>query len=48
LLNGAWVEDFLDEADVFPDGKFKDQVDACSGAFTALATRLNGIRVRYV
>ncbi len=48
LLNGAWVEDFLDEADVFPDGKFKDQIDACSGAFTALATRLNGIRVRYV
>lgn len=48
LLNGAWVEDFLDEADVFPDGKFKDQIDACSGAFTALATKLGGVRARWV
>jgi predicted phage terminase large subunit-like protein len=46
LLNGAWVEDFLDEADVFPDGKFKDQIDAASGAFTILATKLGGVRVR--
>lgn len=46
LLNGPWVEDFLEEADLFPDGKFKDQIDACSGAFTALASKINGIRVR--
>ncbi len=37
LVNGPWVKDFLDEIELFPDGKFKDQVDATSGAYNWLA-----------
>jgi predicted phage terminase large subunit-like protein len=38
LLAGPWNADFLDEHEVWPNGKFKDQVDAASGAFNKLAT----------
>jgi predicted phage terminase large subunit-like protein len=38
LLAGVWNTDFLDEHEVWPNGKFKDQVDAASGAFNKLAT----------
>jgi predicted phage terminase large subunit-like protein len=37
LVAGAWVTDFLDECEVFPAGKWKDQVDAAAGAFSKLA-----------
>ena len=37
LVAGIWVTDFLDECEVFPAGKWKDQVDAASGAFSKLA-----------
>lgn len=37
LVNGYWVKDFLDEIELFPDGKFKDQVDAASGAYNELS-----------
>jgi predicted phage terminase large subunit-like protein len=33
LVNGEWVESYLDELCLFPGGNFKDQVDASSGAF---------------
>jgi predicted phage terminase large subunit-like protein len=33
LVNGPWVLDFLDELDAFPEGEYKDQVDALSIAF---------------
>jgi len=36
LVAGHWNEAFLDEAVLFPEGKFKDQVDAVSGAFGML------------
>jgi hypothetical protein len=36
LLEGEWNETFLDEATNFPASKFKDQVDALSGAFARL------------
>jgi predicted phage terminase large subunit-like protein len=36
LLNGPWVEAFLAECSTFPTGRFKDQVDAASGAFGVL------------
>ncbi len=36
LLNGEWVEIFLNELQHFPASKFKDQVDGCSGAFKLL------------
>lgn len=38
LLEGPWNEAFLDEIAVFPMGKWKDQVDAASRAFTELTT----------
>jgi predicted phage terminase large subunit-like protein len=37
LLLGHWVEAFLDEAEAFPDSRYKDQVDAVSGAVSKLS-----------
>ena len=37
VLEGAWLADFLDEASVFPAGKFKDQIDAATRAFDVVA-----------
>lgn len=36
LLDGTWNEEFIQEHLEFPDGEFKDQVDATSGAFSQL------------
>jgi len=36
LVEGDWNEAFLEEVNDFPGGKFKDQVDALSGAFAKL------------
>ena len=37
LVRGPWINDFLDEAELFPHGAHDDQVDAVSGAFEQLA-----------
>lgn len=37
LVKGPWNEDFLNEADTFPNGAFKDQIDAASRALARLA-----------
>lgn len=37
LLAGEWNKLFVDEHKSFPRGKFKDQIDAASGAFNKLA-----------
>lgn len=37
LVAGPWNQDYLDELCMFPNGSFKDQVDATSGAFGRLA-----------
>ena len=37
IKNGEWVEAFIDEHCIFPNGKNDDQVDAASGAFNQLA-----------
>jgi predicted phage terminase large subunit-like protein len=37
LVDGEWVEDFLDEVCEFPEAAHDDQVDALSGAFASLA-----------
>lgn len=37
LVEGDWVQAYLDELCLFPGGSFKDQVDASSGAFGRLA-----------
>jgi len=39
LLRGGWNEDFLEEADYFPNGAHDDQIDAASGAFEKLADK---------
>ena len=36
LKEASWNTDFLDEVSAFPEGEFKDQVDALSGAFNQL------------
>ncbi len=38
LLAGDWVQDFLEECEAWPNGKYKDQVDAAAGAFNKLTT----------
>jgi predicted phage terminase large subunit-like protein len=39
LVAGDWHFTFLDECESFPNGKFKDQVDAASGAFARLTSK---------
>jgi predicted phage terminase large subunit-like protein len=40
LIAGSWVQEFVREAEAFPNGKYDDQIDGCSGAFNRLAQRL--------
>lgn len=37
IVAGVWNEAFLQEAEKFPRGKYKDQIDGASGAFNKLA-----------
>jgi predicted phage terminase large subunit-like protein len=39
LIAGNWHYAYLDELESFPNGKFKDQVDASSGAFARLTSK---------
>jgi predicted phage terminase large subunit-like protein len=39
LVAGIWQPDLLDEMQSFPNGKYRDQIDACSGAFNRLIAR---------
>ena len=39
IAAGAWNRDLLDELQYFPESTYKDQTDACSGAFNLLARR---------
>jgi predicted phage terminase large subunit-like protein len=43
LVRGDWNDEFLAEAEDFPDGK-KDQIDALSGAFSVLAPTGGDVR----
>ena len=36
LIAGDYVRGFLEEAECFPNGRFKDQIDAAAGAFARL------------
>jgi len=36
LVRGPWVDDFLNEAEAFPNGEHDDMVDGCSGAYADL------------
>ena len=37
IVQGEWNKEFIDEHKSFPNGKFKDQIDAASGGFNKLA-----------
>jgi predicted phage terminase large subunit-like protein len=39
LVAAPWNRDYLDEHEHFPAGKYKDQVDASSGAFNKIASK---------
>lgn len=39
LVTGLWNRDYMSEHETFPNGKYKDQVDAGGGAFLKLAGR---------
>lgn len=36
IFKAEWTKGFLDEARLFPNGKYKDQIDAAGGAFNKL------------
>ena len=38
MVAGNWQTELLDEMEAFPQGKFRDQVDACTGAFNRLTS----------
>lgn len=38
-----WIPGFIDEAELFPNGKLKDQIDAGGGAFNKLAVPSGGL-----
>jgi predicted phage terminase large subunit-like protein len=38
IVNGPWLNDFIEEMRYFPLGRYKDQIDAGSGAFNELAS----------
>ncbi len=44
IVNGAWVKEFLNEAESFPTGSHDDQIDAFSLAFSKL--HVNTIKVQ--
>lgn len=39
LLRAEWNDQFLSEAELFPNGEFKDQIDACSRAYARLISK---------
>ena len=47
IVNGPWVEDFLDELEVYPDGLHDDQLRSAVGAFNEL-TAIGTLNVRYL
>lgn len=46
LVDGAWLDDFLDEADVFPSGSHDDQIDVVSGCYAVLTERTGPAKSR--
>ena len=46
VIRGHWNNDFFEEVELFPDSKYKDQVDACTGAYNLLSSPSSGLRVR--
>ena len=47
LISGAWISDFLDEAELYPDGNHDDQLDAVAGAIAMLQQSQGRKRIRW-
>ena len=47
ILKRSWTKDLIEEMKYFPHSKYKDQVDAASGAFNRLARRARKIGVLF-
>lgn len=45
MLRGDWNREYVEELRFFPNGKYKDQVDASSGAFTKLVNKKVACRI---
>jgi predicted phage terminase large subunit-like protein len=45
MLRGDWNREYVEELRFFPNGKYKDQVDASSGAFIHLVSKKIACRV---
>lgn len=45
LMKGEWNQEYINELSFFPHGKYKDQVDASSGAFNSLTAKKKVIKV---
>jgi predicted phage terminase large subunit-like protein len=39
MVAGRWVEAYIDEAEAWPNGKYRDQIDASSGAFNRMTSK---------
>lgn len=48
LVAGPWIHDFLEEIELFPYGKYLDQVDAAAGAFNYLVGARAEPRIRII
>lgn len=47
LVQGDWIRDFLDEAELFPEGTHDDQLDAVAGAISMLQKVGGRQRIRW-
>jgi predicted phage terminase large subunit-like protein len=47
LISGAWISDFLDEAELYPDGAHDDQLDAVAGAIGMLQAARGRTRIKW-
>jgi predicted phage terminase large subunit-like protein len=47
LISGAWISDFLDEAELYPDGAHDDQLDAIAGAIGMLQQAAGRKRIHW-
>ena len=45
LLSGSWNQQFIDEHKTFPQGTYKDQIDASSGGFNKIAPTTGMIHI---
>jgi predicted phage terminase large subunit-like protein len=48
LVNGRWIDQFFEEADLYPDGDHDDIVDACGSAYEVLCGPVVKPRLRVV